>query len=725
MSRARSFFIGMSAIALFMGLALPSAPAAHASSVPSYQHVFVIVEENHGFKDVIGNPAAPNLNHLAKTFGLATDYFGVTHPSEPNYVALLGGRTFGISDDNPYYMNRVSAPSLITQMDQAGISWKAYLQGSPHPGFEGICYPSRCNGTPDTDPLYASKHDGIQNFTRSLTPKDWSRQVPIDQLGKDLASGSVPRFSYVIPDECHDMHGDPPYCVDGGNPFDPQDQHLVTIGDAHLGGLVSEITRSSIWSKGNNAIAIIFDEGDNNAGCCDASPGGGKVASIVVTSHGPRGISDPTPYNHYSLLRTIEDSFGLGCLGFACDQANVKPMSGLFANTGSPAIATNPLPEPSFPTPTPSPVEPVGQTYKTPSSGGWTVLKSPRYGTSDNSLGAIAQGSDTTWAVGNFVPDKPSANPDATLTLAMGDSGHGWQVRRTPNPGPNFDSLYGVASAGKEAWAVGVKLDPSYRDRTLIESWDGSDWDIQSNPQPGSERDLLWGASATSTSDVWAVGDKQGADGVFKALIEHFDGKNWSVVPSPNPGSTGDHLYGVAAVSPTNAWAVGQQLSASGPDRALIEHWNGTRWSVVPTATLGGGSILLDAVAANRKGVWAAGESDSPVTGAAPLVLRSSGGGWTKVGMPSIPSPWVNLFGAAVHGEGATVVGTFVDPVSGNNQVLIMEGSGRMKVQRAPDPGTGGNILGGIAATRTGLTAVGTFDNGGSQLNLIERRTSR
>ena len=101
--------------------------AQDTSAVPHYDHIFVIVEENHGFSDVIGNPAAPNLNALANQFGLATGYFGISHPSEPNYVALLGGNTFGVNSDNPYYTNAVSRPSLIQQLDRANISWKAYL----------------------------------------------------------------------------------------------------------------------------------------------------------------------------------------------------------------------------------------------------------------------------------------------------------------------------------------------------------------------------------------------------------------------------------------------------------------------------------------------------------------------------------------------------------------------------------------------------------------------
>src|SRR5215472_13148123 len=110
-----------------MGLA-PVSASARPTAPSRYDHIFVIVEENHSFTDVIGNPAAPNLNALASTYGVATNYFGVTHPSEPNYVALLGGSPFTVNSDNPYYVQRVAAPSLISELDHAHISWKAYLQ---------------------------------------------------------------------------------------------------------------------------------------------------------------------------------------------------------------------------------------------------------------------------------------------------------------------------------------------------------------------------------------------------------------------------------------------------------------------------------------------------------------------------------------------------------------------------------------------------------------------
>jgi phospholipase C len=144
--------------------AAASTAAAAPAGMPRYDHIFVIVEENHGFTDVVGNPAAPNLNALAKQFGLATNYFGISHPSEPNYIAFLGGSTYGVTDDNAYYLHQFNQPNLMSQLDGAGVTWKAYLQGSPHPGYKGICFPVNCNGSPDRDPLFVSKHDAIENY---------------------------------------------------------------------------------------------------------------------------------------------------------------------------------------------------------------------------------------------------------------------------------------------------------------------------------------------------------------------------------------------------------------------------------------------------------------------------------------------------------------------------------------------------------------------------------
>jgi hypothetical protein len=710
-------------VGLSTGLAPSASPAAASSTVPSVDHLFLIVEENNGFRDVIGNSAAPNLNNLADRFGLATDYFGVNGTSEPNYVGLLGGSTFGLNSDDPYWLNRVHAPSLISQLDAAGISWKAYLQGLPHPDYEDICYPTRCNGAPDTDPLYVSKHDGIQNFTTSLNSFDWSHQVPIEQLQSDLSSGAVPRFSYIVPDECHDMHGDPPYCLDSGNEGDAQNQHLIAFGDAYLGQLVSSITNAPFWSQGNNAIAITFDSGDNSAGCCDAKRGGGHVATVVVTSHGPRGVTDATPSNHFSLLQTIQDAFGLGCLQFTCDTARVHPLAPLFTETGSPAVATSPLTPPDVPTPTPTPTEPLSTTTATPSAGGWTVQRAGLLGRSDNSLGAVAAASPSdVWAVGDYLPDASGANPDATLTFAEHYDGTRWKVVPTPNVGPNFGVLFDVAASQGRAWAVGSRLDDSYDDRALVESWDGSAWSVDDVPQPGSLRDMLSGVSATSPSDVWAVGTQEGADGRFQGLAEHFDGTTWSAVTLPEPGTIGIILYGVDAVSSDDVWAVGQRVGPQGPDQPLVEHWDGRRWTVADLPTVTSGTAMLNSVAAGDGQVWAVGQVDDPLHGGRPLIEHFDGSAWhTEHLGANIGSRWTSLWGVAVSGTTAWAVGTFVNPVTDNNLPLVLESSGgHWRVDDGPVPGTGSNILGGVTASQGQLWAAGVYDNGGSERPFVE-----
>jgi hypothetical protein len=702
--------------------AVGSAPTSNAHGI---DHMFLIIEENNGFADVIGNAAAPNLTAFARQFGVASEYYGVNGTSEPNYVGLLGGSTFDVTSDNPYWTQQAAAPSLISQLDGSGISWKAYLQGLPHPGYEGICYPLRCNGSPDSDPLYVSKHDGIQNFTTSLNQLDWSRQVPIGQLASDLSTGNVPRFSYLVPDECHDMHGDPPYCLDSGNIGDPQNQHLVSVGDHYLGDLVSEITHASFWSQGNNAIAITFDSGDNTAGCCDARPGGGQVATVVITSHGPRGLNYPTPSNHYSMLSTIEHLFGLGCLQFTCDTAHVQPMLAMFRSTGSAAVATPVLPERNYPTPTPVPPEPVSTTHSQASGGGWTTQRAQFLGTSDNSLGGVGGSSRSdVWAVGSFLPDAAASNQDATLSLAEHYDGTNWKAFETPDAGPNFNTLFAVAGSAGQAWAVGTRLDSSYGDRALIEHWDGRSWSISTNPQPGAVRDLLFSVAALSPSDVWAVGDQEGADNRFETLVEHWDGSKWQVVPSPDPGSTGNHLYGVAAASPDDIWAVGQQLGSGGPDQALIEHWDGAKWSTVLSPSETSGTTMLDAVAVGGDRAWAVGEHDSAAGGGRPLVEQYSHGAWSIVTIPSSAgSAWTDLWGVAVGPGGVCAVGTDLDPVTGNNDALILKGAGGVwSAVPGPQPGSGNNIVAGVANVGGQLWAAGSFDNGGNLRPLLEHK---
>jgi len=323
--------------------------------IPRYNHIVEIMMENTSFSTIIGNSFAPNINALASKYGLATDYFGVTHPSEPNYVANVGGSFFGIQDDNQFYCtpalastdpncagttvdHTTSAPNLATQLTAAGKTWKGYFQSLPPVPSTGIVKTGpNANGPyafkwpSNTDALYASKHNPFVNFTG--TQDALANMVPDTQLGADLATGDLPNFSYIVPDQCHDMHGIAPCGDENG---------LIAAGDAYVGTTVSMIMHSQVWKRGTNAIVVTWDEddfsdeGQPGTGCCGADPGGGHVVTIVITNRSHHHVADNTPYNHYSLLRSFEDAFGLPCLQNACDaQHGVKPMTPLFAPSGS------------------------------------------------------------------------------------------------------------------------------------------------------------------------------------------------------------------------------------------------------------------------------------------------------------------------------------------------------------------------------------------------------
>jgi hypothetical protein len=295
----------------------------------TYDHIFVLVEENTEFSSVIGNTVQfPTINSIAQRYGLATNYFGTIHPSEGNYVSLVGGDDYGIVDDAGYQTHLITQPSIVDQLEQADLSWKGYFQNLPVAGFAGNCFPAEC--------LYASKHNGFVNFTHvSGSPGEMAKLVPDTNLADDLVTGNVPNFAFIAPDQCHDEHG-------LGICPDP----LLSQGtDAYLKTTLDAIMRSEVWQRGRNAIVVTFDEGDSNLGCCDADPtttppppvGGGKVVTVVIRNHQNRPLQDATPYNHHSLVATLQAAFGLGCtfegqpVGDTCDTAaGVKPMAPLF-----------------------------------------------------------------------------------------------------------------------------------------------------------------------------------------------------------------------------------------------------------------------------------------------------------------------------------------------------------------------------------------------------------
>jgi hypothetical protein len=271
----------------------PPAPAPAPASVPAFSHVFVIVMENNEYGNIIGNGAAPYINSLARSYGLATNYYGASHPSLPNYLALTAGSTFGISSDcTTCYVN---ATNIADQVEASGRSWKAYMEDMPSPCYMGASYAN-----------YAMKHDPFMyyNDIRNNPTRCAAHVVPFTQFSSDIASGNVPNFVWITPNLCNDMHD----CS-------------VATGDGWLSRVVPMITGSAAYRNGG-VLFITWDEGSSGAGCCGDS-WGGHVATLVISPRAINGYRSAVPENHYGLLRTIEDAFRLSHLNAASWSSNV------------------------------------------------------------------------------------------------------------------------------------------------------------------------------------------------------------------------------------------------------------------------------------------------------------------------------------------------------------------------------------------------------------------
>ena len=232
---------------------------------------------------------------------------------------------------------RVNLPSLAGQLTAAGKDWRAYLQNIPESGTHLANWP----GDNNTAKLYAVKHNPFPYVAEVQDdPAQFAKQRTFDELFSDLGTNKSPAFSYIVPDQCRDMHGI-------GNPLAPcggassTDNNDIKRGDDEAFWLVNSITGSPCWKHGRNAIFVVFDEGNGPLSCpsynpdtgADAYPGtllpgtdcydpknfNDRVVMIVITNYGVKGVTDNSFYNHYSLLRTIEDAFGLGHLGHAAD----------------------------------------------------------------------------------------------------------------------------------------------------------------------------------------------------------------------------------------------------------------------------------------------------------------------------------------------------------------------------------------------------------------------
>ena len=262
----------MKRVAVLVALVVCSVGQSAAPPVPAFRHVVVVMLENKSQGQVLGNRDAPAFNAFARSGAVLAGYRGVTHPSLPNYLALVSGSTHGISSDCTSCT--VAGRSLADTLEARHLSWKAYAEGLPQPGWTGA---SRGR--------YAKKHVPFLYFRRVLaSPSRLKRVVPLTQLARDRAAGRLPSFALVVPDLCHDMHD----CS-------------VATGDAWLKRFLPPLLKLP-----GTAVFLVFDESDS---------GDARVPALAL---GPlvRPHSRVTgALGHYALLRTVEDGLDLPLLG--------------------------------------------------------------------------------------------------------------------------------------------------------------------------------------------------------------------------------------------------------------------------------------------------------------------------------------------------------------------------------------------------------------------------
>ena len=260
----------------------PSRIASHspsASPTPRViPHVFVIVMENAGLNRAL---RAPAIARLASANTLMTNYYGVARPSLPNYLAMTSGSTWGVTD-NGYHVLPTS--DLGTQLTSAGFSWRAYMEGLTDAGCLRSPYP------------YALKHNPFAYYGGKCPPN----VVPMDALEGDLA-GATPSFLFIKPGLCNDGHD----CS-------------LDVAGAWLESTVARIQASDAWRSGG-VMFVLWEEGDGGDN--------NLVPMIIISKDAPARRVD-TRYDHYSLLATIEDHFGLPRLGAA---RTAQPLTSLFA----------------------------------------------------------------------------------------------------------------------------------------------------------------------------------------------------------------------------------------------------------------------------------------------------------------------------------------------------------------------------------------------------------
>ena len=260
--------------------AATSVPTSDARTFANFQRIFIIVFENLSFSRVM---ADPYFTDLAKRGALMTNYHGVSHPSQPNYIAMVAGDPL-VQDDNRHNLPQTN---LVDLLEAGSVSWKAYFEN----------YPGQCNidtaAGDTTTGQYVRRHNPFISFDNIRTnPARCAHLVNSDQLNNDLANGTLPSYSFYVPNLYNDAHDKPlAYAAN----------YLKTFLEPKL---VDPVFMNS------TLVVVTFDEDERQD-----DPSLHPIYTVLLGSMVRAGSTDQTNYNHYSLLRAIEDNFSLGTLG--------------------------------------------------------------------------------------------------------------------------------------------------------------------------------------------------------------------------------------------------------------------------------------------------------------------------------------------------------------------------------------------------------------------------
>jgi acid phosphatase len=253
-----------------------SNPVQDPAGQPSFSHVVIVMEENHGYSDVVGSSSMPYFNSLVSQYGLATQYFANTHPSLPNYLMLTTGEMESASDS---FTGVTTDDNAVHELVKIGKSWKAYAESLPSPGYLG-----------GDSGAYAQDHNPFTYLSDIQNdPTQAANIVPFTQFAADLANNALPQYSFIVPNLNDDAH-------DG----------TLTQADSWLQANIAPLIANSAFQS-SGVLIITFDEAEDS----DVDHGGGQIATLVISSAAKKGFKSTTFYQHQSTLRLMLAASGV------------------------------------------------------------------------------------------------------------------------------------------------------------------------------------------------------------------------------------------------------------------------------------------------------------------------------------------------------------------------------------------------------------------------------